>query len=200
MNNVVAIVLAAGESRRMGRPKMILPWGKSTVIVQVLNTLIQAGVGKVIVVTGGHHLEMEQALDGYIYSSHLRLVHNPDFANGEMLRSLQVGLKVADNDVQAALIALGDQPQMQVEVVKKVLQVYQLKHAGLVFPSYQMRRGHPWIIDRRLWAQLLSLRSPQTLRDFTRLNESMIEYLLVDNDSIYQDMDTPEDYERMRPV
>ena len=200
MSTVIAVVLAAGESRRMGRPKMTLPWGESTVIVEVVNTLIQAGVGTVNVVTGGHRQEVEQALKERIDSSHLCLVHNPDFANGEMLRSLQVGLEAAEDDVQAAMIAIGDQPQMQVEIVKRVLQVYQQNHAALVFPSYQMHRGHPWIVDRRLWAQLCALQPPQTLRDFTRINEHSIEYLLVDNDSIFQDMDTPEDYERIRPV
>ena len=83
-----AVVLAAGRSQRMGRPKMILPWGETTVIGQVANVLLAVGVDDVLVVTGGAQNEVEGALTGMP----VRTVFNPEFANGEMMHTLQVGL------------------------------------------------------------------------------------------------------------
>jgi len=68
-----------------------------------------------------------------------------------------------------------------------------------MIPSYQMRRGHPWMLDRSLWAAALELRLPTTLRDFLNQHASLIHYLPVDTVSVLQDLDTPGDYERFRP-
>jgi molybdenum cofactor cytidylyltransferase len=62
-----------------------------------------------------------------------------------------------------------------------------------------MRRGHPWLVDRALWPELLALQSPYTLRDFLTAHAGEIRYLDVDTDSILQDLDTPEDYTQQKP-
>ena len=77
MMRVGAVVLAAGRSRRMGRPKMILPWGETTVIGQVVNVLLAAGVDDLLVVTGGAREDVESAL----VDMPVRTIFNPDFAN-----------------------------------------------------------------------------------------------------------------------
>ena len=113
-----AIVLAAGQSRRMGAPKLNLTWGETTVLGQVLTTLKKAGLEEVIVVTGTHPvLGLEKfAAQG------VRAVFNPDYAQGEMLSSFQAGLRAVSPESTAVLLALGDQPQMEVEVVKKLVE------------------------------------------------------------------------------
>ena len=147
MLQVAAVVLAAGRSQRMGQPKMVLPWGDTTVIGQVVRTLSLAQLREIVVVTGGARQEVEAALKEFP----ARTVYNPRYAEDQMALSLQVGLASLSPGMDAALIALGDQPQIQLEVVQQVLRGYQESRALLVFPSYQMRRGHPWIIARQLW-------------------------------------------------
>lgn len=197
-SRIAAIVLAAGQSRRMGTPKMVLPWGNTTVIGQVVCRLASAAVDEIVVVTGGARLLVEAALERLACDCPVRAVFNPDFAQAEMLSSVQTGLRALGEETSAALIALGDQPKIQVGVVEDLLKIYS-QGARLVVPSYQMRRGHPWLVDSRLWRELLSLHGSQTLRDFLNTHSSEITYLEVGTDSVLMDLDTPEDYQRSHP-
>jgi molybdenum cofactor cytidylyltransferase len=192
---IAAIVLAAGLSRRMGRPKLLLPWGGAIVIGQVVDVLLDAGASPVVVVTGGTHKQVEQALQG----KPVRLAFNPRYAEDEMVRSLQIGLAELSDQVEATLVVLGDQPQIEIQVVQALMLDYQTSRALLVIPSYQMRRGHPWVVDRKLWPALMTLHLPDTLRDFVSAHASQIRYLNVERASVLQDLDTPEDYQRYAP-
>jgi molybdenum cofactor cytidylyltransferase len=196
---IAAIVLAAGLSRRMGRPKLVLPWGNTTVIGQVTGALLAANLDPIIVVTGGAHVQIEAVLR----EQPIHLVSNPRYAEDQMAWSLQAGLAELSTNwpdsIQAALVALGDQPQIETPVVQAVLDAYQASGAPLVVPSFQMRRGHPWVVNRSLWPEIMALAPPQTLRDFLSANAHSIHYLLVDRPSILQDLDTPEDYEQQAP-
>jgi len=194
---VVAIILAAGASRRMGTPKMVLPWGNRTVVGQVVSVLEDAGVDEILVVTGGAELEIRQALQLH----RVHLVKNEGFMAGDMLSSVQTGLTAAlDGSAQAALIVLGDQPQIQTEVVKALLLRWQTASPAIIIPSIQIRRGHPMLLARSLWQEVLDLPLTQSLRDFLRLRNDWINYLPVETDSILQDLDTPEDYARQKPL
>jgi molybdenum cofactor cytidylyltransferase len=195
LQSIAAIILAAGCSRRMRQPKMILPWGESTVIGRVVQVLSQAEIQPVVVVTGGARRQVEAALAGYA----VQMVFNPHFAQEEMLVSLQIGLGVLGKETTAALVVLGDQPQIELEVVQAILACYRLKQVPLVVPSFQMRRGHPWLVERRLWRAILELDSTSTLRAFLNSYVDQIEYLSVDTPSVLHDLDTPEDYQRERP-
>ena len=187
-----AIVLAAGLSRRMGQQKLVLPWGDTTVIGQVVRTLIQAEIKEIIVVTGGAHSQLENALKEYP----LQLIFNPRYEEDQMILSLQVGLAVLSGRVEAALLALGDQPQIELETVQAVLAGYRESQGGLVVPSFRMRRGHPIVIGRPYWSSLMTLQPPATLREFLNLHSNEIHYINVERDTILQDLDTPEDYQR----
>jgi len=189
---VAAVVLAAGQSKRMGKPKLVLPWGQDTVIGQVIRTLKHAGLEEIVVVTGSAAPLIEAALQGL----GVRTLHNPDFADVEMLASCQMGLKALDARVEAALVVLGDQPQIEAGVVKSVLRLYAKSKPVLVVPSYQMHRGHPWLVARKLWPAILALQSQETLRDFLAQQAAHITYLPVESSSILQDLDTPADYDR----
>jgi molybdenum cofactor cytidylyltransferase len=193
--SVAGLVLAAGKSRRMGRPKMTLPWGDSTIIGHVVRTLLQAGLSPVIVVTGGGQADVEAALKDLP----VVIVFNPEFDAGGMISSVHAGLRALGQAVSAALIVLGDQPQIQASVVQALLQEYENTAASLIVPSYAMRRGHPWLVDRPLWPDILALQYPLTLRDFLDERSSQIHYLSVDSASVIQDIDTPEQYEQYRP-
>jgi molybdenum cofactor cytidylyltransferase len=190
-----AVVLAAGLSRRMGRPKMALPWGETTVIGRVVRVLLAAEVEDIVVVTGGNRKEVEASLDGLP----VRTAFNDEFANGEMLLTLKRGLITLRDEVEAALVVLGDQPQIKLVVVQAVIAAYEDCNHPFVVPSYQMRRGHPWLVARTLWNDLLELHSPATMRTFLDQNAININYVNVNSPSILQDLDTPEDYQRFNP-
>jgi molybdenum cofactor cytidylyltransferase len=193
---VAAIVLAAGLSRRMGTPKMLLPWGTTTVIGQVVAVLEAVSIDEILVVTGGARLDVEQALLG----SRARTVFNLHFAEGEMIESLQVGLAAASDQADAVLVVLGDQPQIEACVVEAMLNVYHREHRDLVVPSYAMRRGHPWLVGKSLWSDLLEMQPDRSMRDFMKAHEAVITYLEVDRPSVLKDLDTPQDWERERPI
>ena len=190
-----AVILAAGQSRRMGQPKLSLPWGESTVIARVVDVLTAAGAAPLVVVTGAWRLEVQACLEG----KSVTYAHNPDYAAGEMLSSVQVGLGALGAEVEAALLALGDQPGIEETTVRKLLLAYRESRPGLLFPSYNKRRGHPWLVERSLWPEIQRMQFPATLRDFTRAHAAEIHYMLVDNSSILLDLDTPEDYQEQKP-
>jgi len=192
---ISAIIVAAGESKRMGQPKMLLPWGKSTVLGQVISTFQEAGIEDIIVVTGGAHEQVEQ-----IVKQHkARSVFNHDFASNEMLSSVQLGLKVQTSQMQATLIGLGDQPQVKTGTVQLICRMFRERKSSLIVPSFQRRRGHPWLVERSLWQELLEIKFPQSPRDFLNKHSEEIDYLEVDTSTILADLDTPEDYQKSHP-
>ena len=192
---ISAIILAAGQSKRMGQPKMLLPWGNLTVIEKVVGTFMRAGVEDIWVVTGGAHDQVELALAGYL----VRKIHNRDFAIGEMLSSLQCGLNHMPEPTQAALIGLGDQPQVQEGSIRSVCEAYRESKSRLIVPSFQMKRGHPWLVARPLWQEIVGLKPSQTPRDFLNSHTDEIHYVNLDTSTILADLDTPEDYQRSCP-
>jgi molybdenum cofactor cytidylyltransferase len=192
---IAAIILAAGQSKRMGQPKMLLPWGKLTVIEQIITTFLNAGLEDILIVTGGAQVEVEKAIDRYP----VRRVHNPDYASGEMLSSLQCGIRAMSERAQAALIGLGDQPQVQEASVRAICETFRTSGSELIVPSFHMRRGHPWLASRILWQEILSLKPHETLRAFLNKRADSIQYVNLDTPTILADLDTPEDYRASHP-
>lgn len=189
---ITAVVLAAGQSKRMGRPKMLLPWGETTVLEHVIHTLISAGLEEILVVTGGVREKVEALLQGSA-----RLVFNPDYERGEMLSSLQVGLREASGE--AVLVVLGDQPQVQKSSLELVLEVFFRTRSSIIVPSYNMRRGHPWLIAKKYWKEIMEMGSGISLRDFLNRHADEIHYVDVDDPGVLQDLDTPADYLKYQP-
>ena len=173
----------------MGQPKMLLPWGKSTVLQTVITTFQTAGIRDILVVTGGAH-DQVSALVG----QSVQIVYNENYARGEMLSSIQTGLNVKKSESRAVLIALGDQPQIQAKSIQKILQEHNQTNAPLIVPSYQMRRGHPWLVARELWDEILRMPVGETSREFLNRHARDIHYVQMDTPTILQDLDTPEEY------
>ncbi len=193
---ITAIVLAAGLSRRMGQPKMLLPWGETTVLKHVIGTLFAAGLEEILVISGGEHAKVEAEISGM---ARVRAAFNPEHEHGEMLSSIQHGLREMKAEAEAALICLGDQPQIEERSVRLVCEELSKSRASLIVPSYRMRRGHPWIMARKWWNEFLELRAPQTPRDFLNAHSGEIHYVNMDTPGIIEDLDTPEDYLKYKP-
>lgn len=208
---ITAIILAAGQSKRMGQPKMLLPWGRTSVLGQVIETIQRAGVDEILVVTGGAREEVEELVNQYAEGSKQKAEggrrkvvssrQNEDYSSGEMLASLQTGLAALQDNasVTAALICLGDQPQVEEGSVRAVMEAFEAGKSNLVVPSYQMRRGHPWLMARPLWDEILAMSLTESPREFLNRHAGEIEYVNLDNPSILADLDTPEDYLKSRP-
>lgn len=192
---ISAIILAAGVSKRMGQPKMLLPWGNLTVIENVVTMFLNAGIEDILVVTGGAHAAVKKALDRYP----VRKIRNGDYAAGEMVSSLQYGLRQIPDQAQAVLIGLGDQPQVQERSIRLICDAYWESRSRLVVPSFQMRRGHPWLAARPLWNEILALKPPDSPRDFLNKHAGEIHYVNIDTPTILADLDTPDDYRKSRP-
>ena len=197
---ITAIVLAAGLSRRMGRFKLLLPWGVRTVIGQVVAALEEAGVGQIVVVTGNRAGEVAAALAG----TPARPVFNPGYETGEMLSSIQAGLRELSQASEqrrptAALLCLGDQPHMEAATVRAVLAAGEADGwERIVIPSYRMRAGHPILLPGWLWPEVLGCIG--TLRDVMVAHRDRTRYLVVDTPTVLADLDTPEDYAAGRTV
>ncbi len=190
--SIAAIVVAAGLSTRMGAPKQLLPYGKHTVIEQIGSVLLACSLAEIVVVTGHER----QAVEAKLADWPVRPVFNSRYQSQEMLSSVQCGLLALAPEVQAALIVLGDQPQLESVVVQMLIEAYQRGAGRLIIPSFQMRRGHPILIDRIYWPEILALDANETLRQVIDAHAGEIHYVLVETNSILSDIDTPEDYQR----
>jgi molybdenum cofactor cytidylyltransferase len=191
---IAALVLAAGQSKRMGRPKMLLPWGETTVLEKVIATFKAAGIGELLVITGGDREQVEE-----LVGESARILFNADYSQGEMLSSVQAGLAGLKPGIEAVMIGLGDQPQVRESSVRRVVDEYRESGAALVIPSFRMRRGHPWLVARPYWDEILRMRAPESLRDFLNRHREEIRYVESEDASILQDLDTPEDYLKSKP-
>ena len=155
---ISAIILAAGQSKRMGQPKMLLPWGNVTVIEQIISVFAKAGIEDILVVTGGGHEQIQDIILKCSEIYPVRSVYNKDYKSGEMVSTIQCGLRdLAKKAVKAAMIGLGDLPQVEEESVQAVRDAFLQMESTLVVPSYQMRRGHPWLVAHSLWGEFLEM-------------------------------------------
>lgn len=191
---VAAIVLAAGESARMGRPKPLLPWERGqTVIEAIAARLVALRLAEIVIVTGHRAADVARAV-GWLP---VRVVHNPDYRQGEMISSVQAGLRALPQEIAACLVVMGDQPALSVRVVDQVLLAYGRGCGEIVAPVYEGQRGHPVLFDCRYWPELLALEAGAP-RDVIARYPDRLHLVPVDDDSILRDIDTPEDYRRER--
>jgi molybdenum cofactor cytidylyltransferase len=194
-SNVAALILAAGLSRRMGSPKMVLPWEETTVLGKVVEVFSAAGVRTIFIVTGGDRDEVEHEITRVNKKIPVTPVYNPAHENGGMLSSILEGLNAIPEDSEAVLIGLGDQPQVEIATVKNILDLFDQKRPGIIIPSYNHRRGHPILLDAAMVRELKTSRPETTLRDFLNTHHGEISYITADI-SVLQDLDTPQDYEK----
>jgi molybdenum cofactor cytidylyltransferase len=179
----------------MGQSKLLLPWGNTTVIAKVIMTLVDSGIKNIHVITGSNHDAVEDALAAYDIDFH----HNAGYERGEMLSSVKIGIHNLENQADAAMIVLGDQPQIEAGVVRALIDRYTSGKYKIIIPSFEMHRGHPWIIDRYLWNDVLNLGADSSLRQYLNKMHDEINYVIVGTSSVLMDLDTPEEYNKYKP-
>lgn len=188
MSQVAAILLAAGQSKRMGAFKPLLPFGNKTVIESCIDYLREGGVETIVVVVGHRADEVRERLEKH----DVRFAFNPD-PDSEMGASIAAGISALPGSAEATLIALADHPAVPASVVSTVIDAWN-KGAGLVIPTWQNRGGHPVLIDLAFKSELLTLSSTGGLRKLFEDHPDQVQRIAVDSPFIARDMDTWDDY------
>jgi molybdenum cofactor cytidylyltransferase len=185
--NAAAIILAAGESRRMGRPKAFLPFREGT-FLSAITSVLGTQCSPVIAVFGF------DAASGIARSKSLPIeaIANPDYELG-MLTSLQAGLRAIPDHIDTVLFTLVDHPAIARETVKVLLQ----STAAIAIPKFEGKRGHPVLVRRPIIEEFLAEPATSKVRDVIDRHASEIDYINVGDPGISDDIDDPALYEKL---
>lgn len=189
---IPAILLAAGKSERMGRPKQLIEFGGKTFVRHSIDNLLGSGIDQVVVVTG----HREEAVRDAISSCPVRIVHNPRYESG-MSTSIKAGIEALPPDCVAFLLALADQPLVDSATISKLLAEYRKTRPAALVPTFNRRKGHPIIISTALIAEIVGMDDETGLKQVLDLHKSSILLLAVDTDSVLVDFDYPGDLKRL---
>jgi molybdenum cofactor cytidylyltransferase len=189
MGEIWGIILAAGESKRIGSPKMLLPLRGKTMIELVICNVTASYVDNTLVVLGAH----EEVLKNVISSYGVKTYINVNYKEG-MLSSVQCGFRNLPSDFRAALVFQGDQPFITPAVINSVIDAYRSSGKGIVIPVHNKKRGHPLLLDSKYSVEIDRLDAGEGLRSLAyRFPDDVFE-VETDNTGILRDFDTIEDY------
>ncbi len=185
MTRVAGIILAAGDSTRMGTQKLLLPVGDESMIERVARVAVDSGLSPIVAVTGRDH-DAVAALLG----DHVRVVRNPDPARG-MLSSIRVGLEALPEDLDAVVLFLGDQPGCSVTQV----QALTAAKASIAVPTHAGRRGHPLLFGIQYREAILTRYDDTGMRGLLHEYADEVREIPLEDEGVLIDVDTPDDYE-----
>ena len=191
---VGAVVLAAGKSERMGQNKLLLSLNGRTLIDNILDALEETGIDEQVVVLGYKPAELLEALGPRIEK--VKVAINRGFELG-MTSSFQVGLQLMRH-VDAAFLVLGDEPIFDPKILRSLIELMeQMRGKALIAtPIYNGKKGHPLLFHSQLFAEILDLKSSQTIRDVVHSHADKV--VKIDAPQwTTMDIDTPEDYDRV---
>lgn len=189
---ISAVILAAGQSKRMGRSKQLLGAGGKTLLQSALDSALQADVNEVILVLGH---EAERILRETVTRG-AKVVINPDFAGG-MMTSIRKGLEVLDQKSEAFFIVLGDQPEIGPDIYNRLIREFRRAHPSksILLPTHHGKRGHPALFSTKYLAEGFDIKGDTGFREIVQRHPDEVLFVEVDTASILMDIDTPEDYQ-----
>ena len=188
---IPGIILAAGLSTRMGEPKQLLPFGDSTIIETVIDNMLGSELDEVIVIIGHESEKVHEK----IRHKPIKVVFNPNYHEG-MLTSAQCGVRALPDCADAFALMLVDQPFITSDLINRVVDTYKDTDRGIALPSYNYRRGHPAIFDRRYASDIVALELESGgIRSLFKKNADDIHYVIVDTNRVLKDIDYRKDYE-----
>jgi molybdenum cofactor cytidylyltransferase len=189
MDKIYAIILAAGESKRMKVPKMLLPFDGKTMIEKVIDNVLRSNVFNTLVVLGS---SMEEIL-GVIGNLPIRHCYNENYRNG-MLSSIKCGFGNLPLHYDSVLVFPGDQPLIEPEVINALIDAYRETSKGIIIPVYRKKRGHPLLIDFKYREVVSNLSDKEGLRSLAlKFKEDVLE-VATKSPGILKDFDTKQDY------
>jgi molybdenum cofactor cytidylyltransferase len=189
---ISAILLAAGESNRMGQPKQLMPFGQSTILERTIDNLLNSAVSETIVVLGYRNEEIRQTISG----KPVKIAINPDYQKG-MSASIIAGLKQIDKRARAVLLALGDQPFVDSQTINSLVEAFIANKKGIIIPVYQGRRGNPVIFAIKYKGELSNLKGDIGGRDIIKCHPDDVLEVAVNCEGVSLDIDTAENYTSM---
>ena len=185
---ISGLILAAGLSRRMGRPKQEIMLRGRPMLTYAVDSFLASKAGEVLVVIRPGALWRGPA--------EARVVVNPRPSDG-MSSSLRVGLRSLDPRTEGVLVGLGDKPALLVSTIDALIQASRESHAGIVVPTYRGSRGNPVLFDRALFPRLLRLRGDQGARELVRRDAASVQELAVDDPGVILDVNVQADVRKM---
>ena len=192
---ISGILLAAGESKRMQPDfKLLLKWGKRTVVGECVHQLRNSQLADIFVVLGHREADVRTRLAG----TGVQYLVNEDYTKG-MLTSVKTGLAALGPNTDAVMIALVDQPMVPSVVVDKLIEAYGDGSKGIVVPTYNGKHGHPIIVGINHVDEIMKLdeNSPEGLKAFINAHKNDCLEVPVETSAVIEDLDTPEDYQRL---
>lgn len=189
MSKIAALILAAGASRRLGRPKQLLKLAGRTLLRRTAELALSLGAGPVAVVLGAHVEEMRPELEGL----DVQIVHNPDWERG-MSTSLRAGIRFLESrepEVTGVLILLVDQPRVDEALLRRLLETFRQAQPLLVVSRYNGANGVPAVFHCSLFGELQSVEGDRGARRVIGRHES--ELIAIDFPGGVEDIDTEED-------
>jgi molybdenum cofactor cytidylyltransferase len=189
MNEIWAIVLAAGASSRMEQQKLLLPFQESTVIEKVIRLAEHVVKSNIVVVLGADHEKVRRQTG----NPDLKYAVNENFKDG-MLSSVICGFEALPENARAAVLFLGDQPQIPADVPLQVVSAWREKNKGIVIPACSGKRGHPVLIETRYKDEIKKLDPEKGLRILSEKFKTDVYEVECNAPEILRDIDTPEDY------
>lgn len=193
---VTGVILAAGQGRRMGKPKQLLLLGGEGMICHVAKAACQANFDQVIVITGAYADAVAQVLQGLP----LQMIHNEEWQQGQAT-SVKKAVGAISNDEGAVVFLLADQPLVSVGLINEIIGIYHETKASIVMPRAFNQPGNPVLFALTDWrAELLQLAGDQGARQIIKDNQEVIHYIELVDKEIFFDVDTPEEYEMMDKI
>jgi molybdenum cofactor cytidylyltransferase len=190
---IAGIILAAGESSRIGQPKQLLQWRGQPLIRHVVLSAKQSGLDEIIVVVGSCAAEVSSVLSDLP----LRIVMNPGWTEG-VSTSIRAGLASLRGEFGAVIFFQADQPQIPVDLIHELVQVHQKSLSAIVAPQIQGQRGNPVLFDRRVFPELMKLQGDKGGRMlFTNFPVEMVSW---PDEKLLLDIDTMSDYQNFLNV
>jgi molybdenum cofactor cytidylyltransferase len=191
MGEIWAVILAAGESKRMGLPKMLLTFSGMTMIEKVITNVSESKIDKKIVVLGAYR----EALVELISKLPVKYCYNDNYKKG-MLSSVQCGFRNLSSVCRAVLVFQGDQPLITSNAINEVIEAYLSSGKGIVIPVYKGRRGHPLLIDIKYRDEIEKLNPDKGLRSLACMFSDDVLEVDTNESGILTDFDTYEQYKK----
>jgi molybdenum cofactor cytidylyltransferase len=189
---IVAIILAAGQSSRMGQHKLLLPLLGKPLVLHVVDSALAAGFDEILVVVG-YRADAVQTL---LADRPVRIVHNPAYAQGQST-SVRAGVAALAPQTEAVTILLGDQPLISPTILKRLIQIWQETARPIVAPFYSGQRGNPILFARTLFPELLNVTGDQGGREILQRHAQEIAPVQIDEIIAAQDLDTWQEYQAL---
>ncbi len=190
------ILLAAGLSSRMGRPKQLLAWGDRPLVRHVAEQALKSRITGLVIVIGAAADLVRAALAGL--DGPVLIVENPDYASGQA-SSLRSGLSALPATARAALVLLVDQPLIRPDLINRLIDEYEAHPQALaVMPRYKGKRGNPVLLAHGLFESVRGVAGDAGARQVLAEHASQIRQLELDDPAVVMDLDTPEDYTAMQ--